>query len=47
MEQPEPIEVVERNARQVDRRQGLHAIVRALATHLVAGEPHVRLEGVL
>ena len=47
MEQPEPMEGGERSARQADRRQGLHAIVRALATHLVAGEPHVRLEGVL
>ena len=37
----------ERNARQVDRRQGLHALVRSLATHLVSGEPHVRLEGIL
>ena len=36
-----------RPARQADRRQGVHALVRALATHLVAGEPHVRLEGVL
>jgi transcriptional regulator with PAS, ATPase and Fis domain len=33
--------------RQRDRRQGLHALVRMLATHLVAGEPQVRLEGVL
>jgi len=33
--------------RHGDRRQGLHTVVRALAAHLVAGEPHVRLEGVL
>ncbi|MEZ5294539.1 MAG: sigma 54-interacting transcriptional regulator [Vicinamibacterales bacterium] len=30
-----------------DRRDGLHALVRALATHLVSGEPRVRLDGVL
>jgi two-component system, NtrC family, response regulator HydG len=36
-----------RHPRQGDRRQGIHAVVRALATHLVSGEPHVRLEGVL
>ena len=35
-----------RHPRQGDRRQGIHAVVRALATHLVSGEPHVRLEGV-
>ena len=40
MEQLEPLhQAEERNARRVDRRQGLHALVRALATHLVAGEP--------
>jgi transcriptional regulator with PAS, ATPase and Fis domain len=33
--------------RQMDRRHGLHGLVKALATHLVAGEPQVRLEGVL
>jgi hypothetical protein len=37
----------ERHPRQGDRRQGLHSVVRALATHLVSGEPQVRLEGVL
>jgi transcriptional regulator with PAS, ATPase and Fis domain len=31
----------------MERRHGLHGLVRALATHLVNGEPHVRLEGVL
>lgn len=36
-----------RHERQGDRRQGLHGLVRALATHLVSGAPHVRLEGVL
>ncbi|MBP7778981.1 MAG: sigma 54-interacting transcriptional regulator [Acidobacteria bacterium] len=35
------------HVRRGDRRQGLHTIVRALATHLVSGEPQVRLEGVL
>lgn len=37
----------DRHSRQGDRRQGLHSVVRALATHLVSGEPQVRLEGVL
>jgi transcriptional regulator with PAS, ATPase and Fis domain len=47
MEQREHVGSSGRPVRQRDRRDGLHALVRALATHLVAGEPHVRLEGVL
>ncbi len=47
MEQRQRADDTARSARQPDRRQGLHGIVRALATHLVSGEPHVRLAGVL
>jgi len=43
----EPADTGRRHPRQGDRRQGIHAVVRALATHLVSGEPHVKLEGVL
>ena len=43
----EPADAGRQHPRQGDRRQGIHSVVRALATHLVSGEPHVRLEGVL
>ncbi len=42
-----PADWNERRPRRGDRREGIHTLVRALATHLVSGEPQVRLEGVL
>ena len=33
--------------RPEDRRQGVHALVRALAEHLIAGNPEVRLQALL
>jgi hypothetical protein len=33
--------------RPEDRRQGVHHLVRALAEHVVAGDPEVRLHGLL